>query len=160
MPTIADIRKQFPTLDNLNDFEIADIYAKGEGVSPETAWYELGMKAPNTPGAWSTVKRSAAQFAGGVGEIGGDLTGSPDSALTRWADNVEAYNPSGINSLGDIVDKPGLAVAEAVGNAATFLVPGGALRRDRSRPRPPHHCQLRLGRDGEHAGLWALPSGT
>lgn len=87
--------------------------------------YLSGLTTPvvNDPGFWTTVKRTGGQMLGGAGEVVGDVFGDRENALARMAEGIIDRNPSGINSLQDIADKPGLAVKEASGNALTFLVP-------------------------------------
>lgn len=75
------------------------------------------------PGFLTTLKRSGGQMLGGLGEVVGDVAGDPENALARMADDIIARNPSGVNSLADIADKPGLALKEASANVLTFLVP-------------------------------------
>lgn len=129
MALIDDIRKQYPdATSGKTDLDVASDFAQANGWSLAQTAYKMGVELPNEPGFATTVKRSGAQFLGGVGEIYGDVTGSRNNALSQWANEVAATNPSGINSLQDIADNPWLAAREAAGNAATFLAPGGALK--------------------------------
>ncbi|WP_149425232.1 hypothetical protein [Oryzomicrobium terrae] len=60
--------------------------------------------------------QAAADFVPGV---------SQDNALKQYGQSVIDANPTAVTSLGDIADKPGTAVKEAVGNAAGSM--GGML---------------------------------
>jgi hypothetical protein len=60
---------------------------------------------------------------GGIGEVVGDISGNRDNFISEAAEGIIDRNPSGINSLQDVADKPGLAIAEGTANALSFLVP-------------------------------------
>lgn len=129
MPSINDIRLQFPdSTAGKTDLDIAADFAKFNNVPLERAAFDLGVSMPNAPGFTSTLKRSAAQMTGGLGEIYGDVSGDHNNALATWSRGVEQSNPSGINSFQDIADNPGLALAEATANGLTFLVPAKGLQ--------------------------------
>lgn len=128
MATIEQIRKLYPDQTaSMSDTDIIQGMSATSGLDPQYIAGRVGVDV-SAPGFVPTLKRSAAQFAGGVGEVYGDVSGNRNNGLSRFAQDVEFRNPSGVNSLSDIVDKPGLAVKEAVANGLTFIVPGGALK--------------------------------
>ena len=127
MATLEDIRRQFPQTEGLSDSEIITRMSEAGGLDPKYVAGRLGVDvAPD--GFKSGFKRGIAGMVGGVGEVVGDVTGRHNNALTRFAKDVEFSNPSEINSIQDVIDKPGLAVRSAMGNAASFLIPGGGLK--------------------------------
>ncbi len=127
MATLEDIRRQFPQAAELSDSEIITRMSAAGGLDPTYVAGRLGVQI-NPDGFTSGLKRGLAGMVGGVGEVVGDVTGRRNNALTNFANDVEFRNPSEINSLQDAVDKPGLALRSAVGNAASFLIPGGGLK--------------------------------
>lgn len=99
--------------------DVLDKYAASESLTPaRVSWNDV-----NAPGAFTTIKRTGGQMLGGIGEAYGDMTGNRDNWAADTAEDIVARNPSGINSLQDVWDKPGLAAAEAGANALTFLIP-------------------------------------
>lgn len=127
MPTFDQIRQMYPDAANASDSDIIQRYAQITGTDVKTAASDFGVQI-NDPGLVPTLKRSAAQMLGGVGEIYGDATGNHKNALSNYAQDVEMRNPSGINSFQDIANHPGLALAEATANGLTFLVPAKGLQ--------------------------------
>jgi hypothetical protein len=72
---------------------------------------EGGFVASVKSGVGAAIKgagQAAADYIPGVGQ---------DNALKRYGEEVIEANPTAVRSLEDIADKPGTAVAEAVGNA-------------------------------------------
>lgn len=127
MATLEDIRRQFPQAAGMSDSEIITKMSEAGGLDPKYIAGRLGVDI-NPDGFKSGLKRGLAGMVGGVGEVVGDATGRRNNALTNFAKDVEFRNPSEINSLQDVLDKPGTAMASALGNAASFLIPGGGLK--------------------------------
>lgn len=127
MPSITDIRSQFPNLSNLTDYEVADIYAKGEGIDRNTALYELGIAAPSEAGFKSAFKNAIGSQVQGVGQIAHDM-GWQDNPIERYGRSVQQANPMDIQSLGDIADRPWDAVKQGTGMALGYLAPGAVGR--------------------------------
>lgn len=127
MSALDDFRMKNPGAASLSDADLITKISGATGIDPGTVAADFGVQI-NDPGFVSTLKRSGAQMVGGLGEVYGDVTGNRNNAASRWAEDVAFRNPSGINSLADVAENPWLAVKEAVGNAATFLVPGAGLK--------------------------------
>lgn len=74
-------------------------------------------------GLIASLKRTTGQTIAGIGQAAGDyLPGvSQDNALKRYGQEVIEANPTAVNSLGDIADKPWTALKEATGNAAASI---------------------------------------
>lgn len=128
---LADFRAQ--TGDQYSDWTDEELaVAIYNQVRPQVDFntFAAGITQRNDPGFGTSVKRSLGGLAASVGEIAGDILPGVENnnALTRYGENVEFRNPSGINSLQDVYDKPGLAFREALGSAATFLGPQIGLR--------------------------------
>ena len=71
MPSILEIRKQFPTLAGKSDRELVNIWAEGEGVGVDTAAYQLGVKLPEQSkglggDTWRDLKSGVQQLPGAL----------------------------------------------------------------------------------------------
>ncbi|MBN9127231.1 MAG: hypothetical protein J0I90_06575 [Nitrosospira sp.] len=78
---------------------------------------------PEEGGFVNSAGRTIGQNIKGVGQIAADyLPGvEQDNAVKRYGQAVIDANPTAVNSLEDIADKPGTAVTEATGNAAPSM---------------------------------------
>ena len=97
--------------------------ALDELFAPQAGSGRVRLADLEAPGFTTTLKRSGGQMLGGIGEIYGDISGDRDNWAARTAEDIITRNPSGINSLQDVIDQPGLAATEAGANALTFLAP-------------------------------------
>jgi hypothetical protein len=71
-----------------------------------------------TGGFVASVKQGIGSTIKGAGQVVADVVpGTQDNALKRYGQGLIDANPTAVHSLGDIADKPGTAVTEAVGNA-------------------------------------------
>ena len=78
---------------------------------------------PEEGGFVNSAGRTIGQNIKGVGQIAADyLPGvEQDNAVKRYGQAVIDANPTAVNSLEDIANKPGTAVTEATGNAAPSM---------------------------------------
>ncbi|SHL43508.1 hypothetical protein SAMN05216428_102398 [Nitrosospira sp. Nsp11] len=79
---------------------------------------------PNEQGGFiASAKRAAGAGIKGAGQAAADFIPGvgQDNALKRAGQGIIDANPTAVNSLEDIADKPGTAVAEATGNAASSM---------------------------------------
>lgn len=78
---------------------------------------------PEEGGFINSVGRTVGQNIKGAGQIGADFIPGvgQDNAVKRFGQDVIDANPTAVNSLEDIADKPGTAVTEATGNAAPSM---------------------------------------
>ena len=93
MPNINDLRKQFPGLSGLTDYDISDIYAQGRGISQEASDYMLGIPKRNDPGFWSGAKSGIGSGIAGVGRAIDDMTDDKTGAITRYGREMQQRNP-------------------------------------------------------------------
>lgn len=129
MPTINELRQQYPGYADLRDEDIINDMAAANNVGSDVMAAFLGWERPTFgKEAVRAVKRTAGSLVGGVGEMYGDVSGNRDNALARYGHDVEQANPSGINSLRDVADYPMAAVGNALGNAGMMILPGAGLK--------------------------------
>ncbi|MBN9123247.1 MAG: hypothetical protein J0I60_00745, partial [Nitrosospira sp.] len=78
---------------------------------------------PEEGGFINSAGRTIGQNIKGAGQIAADFIPGveQDNAVKRYGQAVIDANPTAVNSLEDIADKPGTAVAEATGNAAPSM---------------------------------------
>lgn len=78
---------------------------------------------PEEGGFINSAGRTIGQNIKGAGQIAADFIPGveQDNAVKRYGQAVIDANPTAVNSLQDIADKPGTAVAEATGNAAPSM---------------------------------------
>lgn len=94
-------------------------------------WWEQGAalahEATEPGGLVASAKQSIGSVIKGAGQAAADFVPGvgQDNALKQYGQSVIDANPTAVTSLGDIADKPGTAVKEAVGNAAGSM--GGML---------------------------------
>ncbi len=102
MPSIKAIRAAFPELKDLSDYELADIYSAGEGISPVYGRALLGVEQRNqtlTEDIGTAIKQGAYRLPGAVA----GLIDMPVAA-------VMAYRPftKGLEALGEFTGiRPG-----------------------------------------------------
>jgi hypothetical protein len=90
---------------------------------------QIGLKAftsaepvPEEGGFINSAGRTIGQNIKGAGQVAADYLGAgSNNAVKQYGQAVIDANPTAVNSLGDIADKPGTAVAEATGNAAPSM---------------------------------------
>lgn len=81
-----------------------------------------GEPVPEEGGFINSAGRTIGQNIKGAGQFGADFLGADkDNAVKRYGQAVIDANPTAVNSLEDIADKPGTAVTEATGNAAPSM---------------------------------------
>jgi hypothetical protein len=127
MPTFDEFRIKFPSLRDASDEEILEKTSKVFKLPMDAVMDAFGYEV-NQPGLWSDTKRGIGQIIGSTGSTLRDI-GAPDvgKSLERYGQDVTFKNPSEINSLSDIVSKPGTTVREAVGELAPQVVTSGGL---------------------------------
>jgi len=78
---------------------------------------------PEDGGFINSAGRTIGQNIKGAGQIAADFIPGvqQDNAVKRYGQAVIDANPTAVNSLEDIADKPGTAVAEATGNTAPSM---------------------------------------
>ena len=94
---------------------------EGSERSPwEMDWEAGEIGTPPEGGFVASAKQSIGSAIKGAGQAAADFTPGvgQDNAVKRYGQEVIDANPTAVKSLGDIADKPGAAVKEAVGNAA------------------------------------------
>lgn len=83
---------------------------------------ELELPKRNKPGLWGDIKRGTGQIIGSAGstlqDLGADHFGR---AVEGYGDEMVDANASEINSMRDVIDKPGTTVREAVGEVVPQL---------------------------------------
>ena len=83
---------------------------------------DVAPPAPKTDigGFTAAAKRAVGAGIQGVGQLGADFIPgvSQDNALRQYGKGVVDANAPAITSLGDIADRPGMALKEASGNVA------------------------------------------
>lgn len=103
--------------------------AKPAEAAPwEMPWDVHGSADSEKPGGFvASAKQSIGSAIKGAGQAAADFIPGvgQDNAVKRYGQEVIDANPTAVKSLGDIADKPGAAVKEAVGNAAGSM--GGML---------------------------------
>lgn len=114
-----------------SDDEIADYLAtsgdtKFDFAGARKAGYSAGemlefvgaQKPTERGGFFASAKQSIGAVIKGAGQLAGDLPGiDEDNAVKRYGQGIIEANPTDVQSLGDIADKPWAATKEAVGNA-------------------------------------------
>lgn len=152
MPTIAEIRAQFPSTQGKTDLQIVEAYSQSLGQSMDTIAYELGVALPkiggNTGAAWESGKAGYKAGFGNIAAAVGEKIGArglqkygenlrDDMSITQqYADskNTDPTSFSDVNSLGDFggyvrsgAVKSAPYLAEAIAFAAADGITGGAL---------------------------------
>lgn len=115
---ILEIRKMFPQTEGMTDFDVADLWAKGNNISPELARYKLGIDQPDAPGFKSSLDASLGHAVRGAGR------GLRDMGLTGIGQSVERYgkdvvqsNPESVQGFQQFAESPWQGFKEAAGSA-------------------------------------------
>lgn len=101
-------------------FDELEINPKGKAATPgKDLFDELQIKPPEPGGFVASAKQSVGSLIKGAGQAAADFIPgvSQGNAVQRYGQSVIDANPTAVHSLGDIADKPGMAVREAAGNA-------------------------------------------
>ena len=152
MPTIAEIRAQFPSTQGKTDLQIVEAYSQSLGQSMDTIAYELGVELPkiggNTGAAWESgkagYKAGFGNIAAAVGESAG-LKGlktygenlRDDMGITQQYADSKNTDPTNFDDVHGVADFGGYVrsgamkslpyMAEAIAFAAADGITGGAL---------------------------------
>lgn len=146
MANVNELRNKFPSLRNMTDYEIVDLYAKKNGVSPDIVAYDLGVQPKNAPGFTTGLKNSMYGLAQGLGQVANDMYGenSKSPAMRDMAQQLETYGREGMqrnpvtimdgdgNALQNIgqnlLERPINTVAQIGGAAAGLVLPAAGLK--------------------------------
>lgn len=139
MASLAEVRKAAPNLSHLSDYQIADIYAQGEGISPQLARYDLGIENQGDTGdvmrgAYQAGNQLVGSGQGLVGMVGGlaDSVGIPGAAAVKqWGlehakarfDKADTYSRPGDDVDNLSWDTAGTFVKHGLGYVGAQLAP-------------------------------------
>ncbi|SOD42346.1 LPD38 domain-containing protein [Nitrosovibrio sp. Nv4] len=96
---------------------------KAQGNKQAVAGALANTEPEEEGGFVASAARAAGAGIKGAGQVAADFIPGvdQDNALKRAGQGIIDANPTAVNSLDDIADKPGTAVAEASGNAASSM---------------------------------------
>lgn len=128
MPTIQELRQQYPGYAEMRDEDIIADMAEANSVSAGTMARFLGWTPPSfRQEAVSGLKRGLGSMVAGGGQLMADA-GWEDNPVLNYGKDVQSANPSRINSLEDVAAYPAAALGNATGTAVSFLGPQLGLR--------------------------------
>jgi hypothetical protein len=108
--------------------DFSDYGTLAEAGSDELDFSSLGTPVDGPQGGFvASAKQAVGSTIKGAGQLAADIIPGvgQDNPLKRYGQEVVEANPTAVKSFSDIADKPGTAVAEATGNAASSI--GGPL---------------------------------